>query len=68
MKKLVLSGLLALLLTTVGAPGAFAQELLVGGQAVGIQISTDGVIVAGFCPVETEYGAVNPAAGSGPAI
>jgi len=65
MKKLVLTGLLALVLMSVKAPMAFAQELLVGGQAVGIQISTDGVIVAGFCPVETEYGAVNPAEDAG---
>ena len=64
MKKLVLTGLWSLFLLCFTA-GAFAQELMVGGQAVGIQISTDGVIVAGFCPVETEYGAVNPAEAAG---
>ena len=65
MKKLVLAGLWSLLLMSALTARAFAQELMVGGQAVGIQISTDGVIVAGFCPVETEEGAVNPAEDAG---
>ena len=64
MKKVGFSGLWALLLIC-GLSTAWAQELLVGGQAVGIQITTDGVIVAGFCPVETEEGALNPASDAG---
>jgi len=63
MKKTILALAWALLL--LSGPNAWAQELLVGGQAVGIQISTEGVIVAGFCPVETVDGAVNPAEDAG---
>ncbi len=65
MKKGIITGLCALFFTAFAAAPAFAQELLVGGQAVGIQISTDGVIVAGLCPVETEEGAVTPAEDAG---
>ena len=65
MKKWFLMGLCALFFSPLLTAQAFAQELLVGGQAVGIQISTDGVIVAGFCPVETEEGAVTPAEDAG---
>ncbi len=63
MKKLVLTGLWSLFLLCFTA-GAFAQELMVGGQAVGIQISTDGVIVAGFTPVETA-GSISPSEEAG---
>lgn len=65
MRKWIVTGLCALFLSPLLTARAFAQELLVGGQAVGIQISTDGVIVAGFCPVETEVGAVTPAEDAG---
>ena len=65
MRKWIVTGLCALFFIALTASPAFAQELLVGGQAVGIQISTDGVIVAGFCPVETEDGAVTPAEDAG---
>ena len=64
MKKIVLAGLWALFLLSCPA-AACAQELMVGGQAVGIQISADGVFVAGFCPVETEAGEVRPAEEAG---
>ena len=65
MKKWIVTGLCALFFSPLLTAQAFAQELLVGGQAVGIQISTDGVIVAGLCPVETEEGAVTPAEDAG---
>ena len=65
MRKGIVTGLCALFFIAITSAPAFAQELLVGGQAVGIQISTDGVIVAGFCPVETEDGAVTPAEDAG---
>ena len=65
MRKWIVTGLCALFLGPLLTAPAFAQELLVGGQAVGIQISTDGVIVAGFCPVETEDGALTPAEDAG---
>ena len=45
--------------------GVWAEELLVGGQAVGIEISSDGVIVSGFSTVETDAGAVSPAEEAG---
>ena len=65
MRKGIMTGLCALFFIACTAAPAFAQELLVGGQAVGIQISTDGVIVAGLCPVETKEGAVTPAEDAG---
>ena len=65
MKKWIVSGLGSLLIMLALAPAAFGQELLVGGQAVGIQISADGVLVAGLCSVETAEGAVNPAEDAG---
>ena len=65
MKKTIITGLWSLLLLSALSVPAFAQELLVGGQAVGIQISTEGVLVAGFCPVETAEGSVCPAEDAG---
>ena len=45
--------------------GAWAEELLVGGQTVGIEISAEGVIVSGFSRVETEEGELSPAEEAG---
>lgn len=44
---------------------AYAQELIVGGQAVGIQLTTDGVLVAGLSEVETDAGPCAPAREAG---
>lgn len=44
---------------------AFAQELVLGGQAIGIQISTRGVLVAGLTGVETSDGERCPAGDAG---
>ena len=44
---------------------AFAQELVLGGQAIGIQISTRGVLVAGLTDVETSDGERCPAGDAG---
>lgn len=44
---------------------AFAQELVLGGQAIGIQISTRGVLVAGLTDVETTDGERCPAGDAG---
>jgi len=52
MKKTMITGLWVMLLTSLLTLPAFAQELIVGGQAVGIQIRTDGVLVAGLCEVD----------------
>ena len=48
--------------------GVWAEELLVGGQAVGIEISADGVIVSGFSEVGTAEGSVSPAEDAGFAV
>lgn len=65
MKKAIISTLLCFSLTAALSTVAFAQELTVGGQVVGIQISTDGVIVAGVSPVETAEGSCSPAEAAG---
>ena len=65
MKKCFGTGLWVCLLLPLLTVPAFAQELIVGGQAVGIQISTAGVLVAGFNDVETAEGLCCPAAEAG---
>jgi stage IV sporulation protein B len=65
MKKAIVTGLWSLALLGGLTLPAYAQELLVGGQAVGIQISTEGVLVAGLCPVETAEGTLCPAEDAG---
>ena len=64
-KRNAASAALAFLLLTALPVTAFAQELTVGGQIVGIQISTDGVMVAGIGPVETAEGSRSPAEEAG---
>ena len=65
MKRQLISTGLALGLL-VSLPGlAFAQELALGGQVVGIQISTRGVLVAGVGAVETAEGSRAPAREAG---
>ena len=44
---------------------AFAQELIVGGEAVGIRVRTEGVLVSGTAPVDTAEGQRSPAADAG---
>ena len=68
MKKRITAvlGVLSAFLLLPGA--AWAEELLVGGEAVGIEISADGVIVSGFCEVQTADGAVCPAREAGFAV
>ncbi len=65
MKKTVCTALFSLFLAAAFPVAAYAQELLVGGQVVGIQISTDGVLVAGVAEVETENGLRSPAEEAG---
>lgn len=65
MRKTILTALGCLLLATVFPTAAFAQELVVGGQAVGIRIQTEGVLVAGVAEVETAEGVRSPAADAG---
>ncbi len=67
-KQLVVGCLCALLLRAL-TPSALALgpgDVLTGvGQVVAIELETDGVIVAGFAPVDTENGSVSPAAAAG---
>ena len=65
MKKSILTLLTGLLLSAALPVTAFAQELIVGGQAVGIRVRTEGVLVSGTAPVETAEGAVFPAEEAG---
>ena len=60
MKKLILTAL-AVLTLSCAAPTAFARQLTLGGQVVGIQIQTEGVLVAGVGAVETAEGSRSPA-------
>ena len=68
MKKRITALLGVLLLFALTPCAAWAEELLVGGQAVGIEISAEGVIVSGFCEVQTEKGVVCPAREAGFAV
>ena len=65
MKRQILAAGLALGLIAALPGVAFAQELAVGGQIVGIQISTRGVMVAGLGSVETAEGSRSPAKEAG---
>ena len=65
MKKTAISALLCLTLLSAAPAAAWAQELAVGGQIVGIQLRTEGVLVAGVGPVETAEGSRSPAAEAG---
>lgn len=65
MKKAIVSALLSLSLCAALSVPAWAQELVVGGQAVGIQAGTQGVLVAGLTQVETPGGSICPAESAG---
>lgn len=65
MRKIMRTALWCCALSAVFTSTAFAQELIVGGQAVGIQISLDGVMVAGVAAVQTADGEQSPASDAG---
>lgn len=65
MKKTFITALWSLLIVSCLTVPAFAQELLIGGQVVGVQISTKGVLVAGLSEVETAEGSCFPAKDAG---
>ena len=65
MKKTAISALLSLALLAGQPAAAWAQELAVGGQIVGIQLRTRGVMVAGVSPVPTAEGRRSPASEAG---
>ncbi len=56
---------LAAVFIFVMSAAAMAQELICGGRALGIKLTTDGVMVAGIPGVETESGTVSPAENAG---
>ena len=65
MKKLCFSVCAALTLLLGVRAAAFAQELTVGGQAVGIELSTQGVVVEGMADIDTAEGTRSPAREAG---
>ena len=65
MKKAVMTTLSCLFLAAAFPTAAYAQSLVAGGQVVGIQIKTEGVMVAGVAPVETAEGSRSPASEAG---
>ena len=48
MRKTVITALFSLAVAAALTTAAWAQELVVGGQAVGIQVGTKGVLIAGL--------------------
>ena len=65
MKKTASAALLCFALLAALPTAAWAQELAVGGQIVGIQLRTQGVMVAGVSSVPTAEGRSSPAADAG---
>ena len=65
MKKTILTVLGCLILSAALPVTAFAQELIVGGQVVGIRVQTRGVLVSGTAEVETAEGPRSPAGEAG---
>lgn len=65
MKKTVITALFSLAVAAALTTAAWAQELVVGGQAVGIQVGTKGVLIAGLTQVETANGSKSPAQDAG---
>lgn len=65
MRKAAVTAAVWLALSAAVPTAASAQELTLGGQAVGIQAGTQGVIVAGLTQVESDGGAKSPAESAG---
>lgn len=65
MRKTVITTLFSLAVAAALTTAAWAQELVVGGQAVGIQVGTKGVLIAGLTQVETANGSKSPAQDAG---
>lgn len=64
-KKKFLSAVAAMALCIALCASAAAQSLVPGGRALGIRMTTDGVMVAGMSEVETSEGARSPALDAG---
>lgn len=65
MPKIIRTAAAAAAMLLLFVTTAFAQELAAGGQAVGIQIDADGVMIAGLSEVKTAGGSCSPAAEAG---
>ncbi len=65
MMKRILRPAAALAAAAALATGAYAAELVPVGETVGIEVRTEGMLVAGLAGVETGSGEVCPAADSG---
>ncbi len=69
----VCAGLLALLLAVVGGilsagatgDGGLPERVYVGGMPFGVKFYTEGILVVGFCDVDSAGGAINPARDAG---
>ena len=65
-KRAALTAALAgAMLLSLSLPALAVESLVPMGCAVGIELETDGVAVAGFSEIETENGTVSPAAQAG---
>lgn len=64
-KKTLITAFAGLFFTSFMGTTAFARELMVGGQAVGIQLSTAGVMVAEACEVQCGAEQKSPARDAG---
>lgn len=65
MKKIIIALLLSVALPGALPVSALARELTLGGQPVGIELISDGVVVAGFAELETKDGSCSPAREAG---
>lgn len=63
--KKTAAAIFAVVLCFVLSAAALAQPLVPGGRALGIRMTTDGVVVAGISEVETASGKQSPAALAG---
>ena len=61
MRKIIIKALWCGLIMSLLTVGAFAQEVLLGGQVVGIHVGMKGVLVAGLSPVENGESNASPA-------
>lgn len=64
-KKIITAVIVALSVSTTSALAAGPEYLVPGGEAVGINVYSDGVVVAETTGVETEQGTVRPAEEAG---
>ena len=63
--KKIMAAITAAVLCFMLSAAALAESLVPGGGAVGIRMTTDGVVVAGISEVETSSGKRSPAADAG---